>query len=298
MTDPDRYSSSPEKSLHPVVIHFLHMPEAAAGKVVLQTFQEPDLLREERVLVLPGLAGEGEALVIRDTRAVLPVLVKPGELPPVNDPALVGFTVEHRGVDAADGRPAVVDTAPPVFQKPAGSSSIIPCTQCVSRDVEHTGLVAELRGRRRFKGRRIDGSYYGDIPFEQEYMPVECPRAALRARCTAEPYLPDDTGETFGRVPAQTVPLLCQGSDAAGNRCQGNEGSPHRTGKKLWWHTLLLLRRFPVIRPGHPFFRTRDSRCITTRPWQMFREKGGGRSPRGGDCGVRNGQEGMICRGA
>ena len=180
---------------------------------MLQVFKELDLLREKRILILLYLTGETEALLIRDGSVIFPVLVKPGELPPVHSPLFIRFPVEHVRVDAADGKPVIIDTTFALFQKPAGPGTIVLCTQGIPRDIKCPVLVAELRRRGWFQRSGINGFYCRHIVVEQEYMPVELPGAALCAGCAAETYLPDYAGETFHRIFKETVALLCQRSD-------------------------------------------------------------------------------------
>ena len=201
------------KTPQPVVIHFLHMAEVVASEVVLQVFEELDLLREKRILILLYLTGDNEALLIRDGSVIFPVQVQPGELPPVHRTLFIGFTVEHVRVHAADGKPVIIDTAFALFQKPAGPGTIVLCTQGIPRDIKCPVLVAELRRRGRLKCTGIHGFYCRYIAVEQEYMSVELPGAALCAGCAAETYLPDYAGETFHRIFKETVALLRQCSD-------------------------------------------------------------------------------------
>jgi hypothetical protein len=106
---------TPVKPPQPVIVYFLHVTEPVTAEILLHEFEKLNLLREERIFVLLGLAGEIEALVIRDDSAILPMLIKPGELPPVNVPVFVRFAVEHIGVNAADGKTEVINPAPAVF---------------------------------------------------------------------------------------------------------------------------------------------------------------------------------------
>ena len=110
-----------------VIVYFLHVTEAVTAEIILHEFEKLNFLREERIFVFLGLAGEIETLVIRNYRAILPMLIKPGELPPVNVPVFVRFAVEHIRVNAADGKTAVINPTPAIFQKPAGSGIILLC---------------------------------------------------------------------------------------------------------------------------------------------------------------------------
>ena len=184
-----------------------------AGEIVLHIFEELDLLREKCVLVLLCLTGDSEALFIRDSGVVFSMLFNPGELPPVNSPLFVRFPVEHIRIDAADGKPVVIDATSSLFQKPAGTGRIILCPQGIPGDIECPILVAEFRRRGWFQCSGINGFYRCYIAVEQEYMPVEFPGAALCAGCAVEFDLPDNTGETLHRVLKETVALLRQGSD-------------------------------------------------------------------------------------
>ncbi len=98
-----------------VIVYFLHVTEAVTAEILLHEFEKLNLLCKERIFVLLGLAGENETLVIRHDSAILPVLIKPGELAPVNVPVFVRFTVKHIRVYAADGKTAVINPAPAIF---------------------------------------------------------------------------------------------------------------------------------------------------------------------------------------
>jgi hypothetical protein len=121
------------------------MAEVVTGEIVLHVFEELDLLREKCILVFLCFTRERETFFIRDRMPVFPVLVKPGELPPVNGTMLIGLAVQHVGIDAADGKPVFIDAAFSLFQKPAGSLVIVLCLQGIPGDIERSVLVTELR---------------------------------------------------------------------------------------------------------------------------------------------------------
>jgi hypothetical protein len=116
------------KPPHPVIVYFLHVTKAVSSKIVLHEFQKPYLMCKERIFILLGFTGEIEALPIRYNGIVLPVLIKPRELPPVDIPVLVWFTVEHIGINATDSKTAVIYPAFSIIQEPAGSTAVILCT--------------------------------------------------------------------------------------------------------------------------------------------------------------------------
>jgi hypothetical protein len=120
------------KPPNPVIVNFLHVSQPVTGEIILHKFEEPYLLRKECIFVLLGFTGMIEAHVIRYFSIIFPVLVKSGELPPVNVPVFVSFAVEHVGINAADSKTAVVNPAPSVVQEPAGSTGIIPCPYRIS----------------------------------------------------------------------------------------------------------------------------------------------------------------------
>jgi hypothetical protein len=105
--------------------------------------------------------------------------------------------MEHVRVDAADGKPIVINATSALFQKTAGPGIIILRPECVSGDIKCPVLVAEFGGRGWLKSRGINGFYCRYIAVEQEYMPVELSCAALRAGCTAESNLPDNPGKAL-----------------------------------------------------------------------------------------------------
>jgi hypothetical protein len=138
-----------------VIVNFLHVTELVTGEIIPDEFEKPDLLRKERILVLFGFTGKIEALVIRNNSVIFPVLVKSGKLPPVDVPVFVGFTVEHVWINTTDCKTAVVNPAPSVFQKPAGSTDLIPCPHCIPRNIEYAVLVAKFGCWCRFESSRI-----------------------------------------------------------------------------------------------------------------------------------------------
>jgi hypothetical protein len=131
------YSDLPAlvKPVYLVIIYFLHVTEPVMGEIILHEFKKPDLLGKERIFVLFGFTCAIEALIIRDNRIIFPVLVKSGELPPVDISVFVRFPVEHRWINPTDSKTAVVNPASSVFQKPAGFTVIILCPYCISRDI-------------------------------------------------------------------------------------------------------------------------------------------------------------------
>jgi len=205
---------TPFKPPQLVIVYFLYMAEPVTGKIILHTFEKLNFLCKERIFVLFGLAGEIEAQVIRDFSAILSMLIKPGELPPVNVPVFVRFAVKHIRVNAADSKTAVINPAPAVFQKPAGSGIIILCPYCIPGNVENAILVAQFGRRGRFESGRINCFYCGYVTIEQEYMAVECPRTALSARRAPEPCFLNNASETFHGIFKKAVTLLCQRRDA------------------------------------------------------------------------------------
>jgi hypothetical protein len=125
--------------------------------------------------------------------------------------------VEHIGIDPADGKPAVIDPAPPVFQKPAGALIVVLHLQCIARDVEDAVLVAELRSRRGLEGFGLDLPYTPDIPVEKEDVAVKRAGAALGTRRAPEPDIFYDPCEPLQRVLIEAVTFLSQGSDPEWN---------------------------------------------------------------------------------
>ena len=164
---------SPFKPPQPVIVYLLHVPKAVTAEINLHEFEKLNFMREERILVFLSLAGEMEALLLRNDRAILPMLIKPGELTPVNVPVFIRFPVEHIRVNAADGKTAVINPAPAIFQKPAGSGIVLLCPYCITGNIENAILVAKFRCRGRFERGRIKGFYHGYVPIEQEYMAVK-----------------------------------------------------------------------------------------------------------------------------
>jgi hypothetical protein len=154
--------------------------EPVTGEIILHEFEKLYFLVKECILIFFGFTGEVEALVIRNTCIVFPVLVKSGELPPVYGTAVVWFTVEHIGINTTDSKTAVINPALSVFQKPAASINCILCPHRIPGNIENAVLVAEFGRRRRFKSSRVKCPDRGDIAVEQEYMTVECPGTALR----------------------------------------------------------------------------------------------------------------------
>ena len=65
---------------------------------------------------------------------------------------------------------------------------------------------------------RIKYFYCGYVTIEQEYMAVECPGTALRARRAPESYLLNNASETFHGIVKKAVAFLCQRRDAQRNR--------------------------------------------------------------------------------
>jgi hypothetical protein len=164
---------------HPVIVDFLDMAEPVTGEIILHKFKKPDLVGKKGIFVFFGFTGEIEALIFRNGCIILPVLVKPTELTPVNTPFFISFTVKHVGINAAYGKTAFVNPALSVFQEPAGSAIIILYPNCIPGDVENTVLVAEFGCRRRFDSSRINCFYSGYIAIKQEHVSVECPGTAF-----------------------------------------------------------------------------------------------------------------------
>jgi hypothetical protein len=107
------------------------------------------------------------------------MLVKSGELPPVNTPFFISFTVKHVGINAAYGKTVFVNPALSVFQEPAGSFIIIPYPNCVPGNVKNTVLIAEFGCRSRFYSSSIKCFYSGYIKIKQENVSVECSGTAF-----------------------------------------------------------------------------------------------------------------------
>jgi hypothetical protein len=164
---------TPFKPPQPVIVYFLHVMEAVTAEIILHEFEKLNFMREERIFVLLGLAGELEALFIRNDSAILPMLIKPGELTPVNVPVFIRFAVKHIRVNAADGKTVVINPAPAIFQKPAGSRVVLLCPYCIPGNVENAILVAKFGRRGRSESERIEGFCRGYVSIEKEYMAVK-----------------------------------------------------------------------------------------------------------------------------
>src|SRR5208283_2862470 len=158
--------------------------------------------------------GNGKALIIRDLHVVFPVTVKAGYLPPVHISLSIGFAVEHIGIDAADGKPPVIDPAPAVFKKPARPLGIVFYLQCIAGDIKYAILVTELGIRGWFECIGFDRPYCGHVPVEQENMAVECPGTTLRAGSAPEAYILYNPCETVYGIIKKSVLFLCEGGDA------------------------------------------------------------------------------------
>jgi hypothetical protein len=164
---------TPFKPPQPVIIYFLHVAKVVTAEIILHELEKLNLMREERIFVLLGLAGEMEALFFRNDRAILPMLIKPGELTPVNGSVFVRFAVKHIRINAADGKTAVINPAPAIFQKPAVSGIVLPCPYCIPGNVENAILVAKFRCRSWFESGRIESFCCGYVPIKQEDMTVK-----------------------------------------------------------------------------------------------------------------------------
>jgi hypothetical protein len=184
----------------PVIVYLLDMPEFVTGKIFLDELEELDFLREKCILVLLCFAGDSHTLFIQDYSIIFPVPFQSRKLSPVNDPFLVRLTVEHIGVDAADGKPAVINPAPAIFKEPAGTCLIILYPESVPGDIENPVLVAELRPRCRLKGLWFDLPYNFYVPVKEEDVTIEAPGTASGAGCAPEPDLANDSRKTLKRV--------------------------------------------------------------------------------------------------
>jgi hypothetical protein len=156
------------------------MTKPVTEEIILYEFEKLYFLCEECIFVLLGFTGEIETLVIGNTCVILPVLVKSGELPPVDNPMVVRFAVEHIGINTTDRKAAIVNPALSVFQEPAASTGRILCPNCIPGNIEYAVLVAEFWRRCRFQSSRIKSPDGCNITIEQEYVTVECSGTALR----------------------------------------------------------------------------------------------------------------------
>jgi hypothetical protein len=147
--------------------------KVVTAEIILHELEKLNFMREERIFVFLGLAGEMEALFLRNDHAILPMLIKPGELTPVNIPVFIRFAVKHIRVNAADGKTAVINPAPAIFQKPAGSGIVLPCPYCIPGNVENAILVAKFRCWSWFESGRIESFCCGYVPIKQEDMTVK-----------------------------------------------------------------------------------------------------------------------------
>ena len=107
------------KPPHPMVIHFLDMPELMPGKIFMNGFEKNYLVCEERVFIFLDFTGECKALTIGYIAVISPMLVQPRKPSPRHLPVRISVTAEHVGVDAADRKPSVVDPAFVLIKKPA-----------------------------------------------------------------------------------------------------------------------------------------------------------------------------------
>ena len=68
---------------------------------------------------------------------------------------------------------------------------------CISRNIQHTVLVAEFRIRGRFECIWIDFFHIGQLAIQQKDVPVDGPGAACPAAAALKPGRPDLTRQTF-----------------------------------------------------------------------------------------------------
>jgi hypothetical protein len=173
------YFLAPVKLPHPVIVDLLDVTEAVTGEIIPHKFQKPDLLGKKGIFILFGFSGDVKTFIIRNCCIIVPMLVKPTKLPPVNIPVFISFTVKHVWINAAYGKTAFIYPALSVFQEPAGSVVIIPYPYCIPGDVKNTVLVTEFGCRCRFDSSRINFFYYGYITIKQENVSVECSGTAF-----------------------------------------------------------------------------------------------------------------------
>ena len=125
------------------------MPEVVHGKIFVNGLKKRDLLGEKCVLVFLDLPGESTHSS-RESAGSEPMLVWVGKLSPYHFPACARTAAEHMGVDAAAGKPLVINPTLSAFKKPAGSGRVVVHPECIPGNIKHAVLVAELRVRCRF----------------------------------------------------------------------------------------------------------------------------------------------------
>jgi hypothetical protein len=214
--NPDRDIFPFPKIAKLIIIYFLDMPQLVPGEIILNKFKEPDFLGKKRILIFLCFTGNYHTFLIRKGSIIHPMLLQTRELPPVYNPVFVWFTVQHVRIDTADNKPPVIDTAPAVFEEPAGSCIIILYLQCIPGNIEYAILIAEFRPRSRLQGIGFDFPHGFHIAVEKEDMTVKGPSTTFCTGCATESNLLDNFGKTLYRILKETVSFLYQGSNSEG----------------------------------------------------------------------------------
>ena len=128
------------------------------------------------------------------------VFAQSADLPPVDDAFLIRFQMDHVRVDAADGRPFVIDRTPVVFKKDAGPVRVVFRPQGVAGDIKVSELIGVVKIRRRHQRRRVDAPDDLGVVIQKKDVVVVCLRAASAAHITGESDVFDDFQEIFFRV--------------------------------------------------------------------------------------------------
>jgi len=118
--------------------------------------------------------------------------------------------VEHVGVDPADSKPTVVDTAPAVFEEYTGTVRFRP--EGIARYVEPPLLIAGIERGRRDDGVRQERAGAVGILLQQKDVIVELAGAAPPATVAGEPDLTDDLDELIFREPEEPLPFRFKSS--------------------------------------------------------------------------------------
>jgi len=199
------------------------MPEIFPGKFFLYAFEKCNLVSKECMFVFHGFAGDGKTFLICNLCIVFAMLVKAGYLTPVHFAPVIGFTVKHIRVDAADSKPTVIDPAPAIFKKPARPVFIVFYPDGITGDIEYAILVTELGIWCRFECQRVDPADGGYITIEQKDVTIERPGAALRTGITPEAHVFDYPDKAFYRIFKKGMFFLGKGGNAVRDWNKRNE---------------------------------------------------------------------------
>ncbi len=192
------------------------MPLLFFYKMVVETLEECDFLVQICFFICFNHIRDPLCLVMCDLNMVITMLVKAGDLAPVDRAIFSLLAMEHVWVDAADTHSVRVNGAPAVRVKEI-TPPIIVGPERVPGGIENSILIAKSKVRSRDESLRIDCLHPHCVIIKEADMVIELAGAASPTTGAGKTNILDDGDQLCYGIGEEDITFIFEVLDPAGN---------------------------------------------------------------------------------